>query len=187
MSTITISEFGTVGSNSFFDGIDEGGFFGPPGASLVGKSFMAIFTGSDCNCSGGILPDGTPIGTGVNPVQDATLTINGQTFDFGSGATGDMFTSFAQVDSFDSSGRLSILNIQGGPLGMGAGGFTIQTTGSDGFLKIASGTFLGQQFSNSLFVPGPIAGDLPALFLLALLPWLIKRKLSSYRPQSSVR
>jgi hypothetical protein len=142
MGTITISEFGTVGSDPLlgYDGIDHAGIFGPPGASLVGKSFTAIFTGSDCNCDGGL---GTPR---PNPVQDATLTINGQTFDFGSGVAGDMFTSVAQVDLFDSSGR-SFLNIHTDGLGMGAGQFII--SGGDA----ASGTFHGQ-FNNSLLCPG---------------------------------
>ena len=161
----------------FVDGIDGGGIFGPPGASLVGESFTAIFTGSDCNCSGGSF-FGTP-----NPVQDATLTINGQTFDFDSSVYGIMFTDFAQTEN---SGKFPfhVLNIQSGPLGVsdGLGEFVIQQVG----VPSTSGFFNGF-FSNSAFVPAPIAGDVPALFLLALLPWLIKRKLSSYRPGSSVR
>jgi hypothetical protein len=184
MSTITISEVGTVGSDLRFgfDGIDNAGIFGPPGASLIGKTFMAIFTGSDCNCTGGILPDGAPIGTGVNPVQDATLTINGQTFDFGSGCCGDMFHNLAQVDQHDPNVNIpSFLSISTDGLGMGIGEFKIF---SGGILE-ASGTFHG--VFSAPFVPAPIAGDFAsALFLLALLPWLIKRKLSSYRPQSSV-
>jgi hypothetical protein len=60
-----------------------------------------------------------------------------------------------------------------------------------GFLETiqpsASGSLHG--VFSSPFTPGPIAGDFAssALFLLALLPWLIKRKLSSYRQQSRVR
>jgi hypothetical protein len=170
MSTITISEVGTVQGNpnsSIFDSIDGAGIFGPPGASLIGQSFMAIFTGSDCNCTGGVLPDGTPIGTGVNPVQDATLTINGHTFDFGSGCCGDMFNNFAQVNLADIA---SFLNIQTDGLGMGVGEFRIQVLGAG----TTTGTFHGV-FSNSnpAIVPAPILGDVPALFLLALLPWLL--------------
>jgi hypothetical protein len=160
MSTITISEIGTIGSEPpffDFDGIDGIGIFGPPGASLIGKSFMAIFTGSDCNCSGGTLPDGTPLGNGgINPVQDATLMINGVTFDFGSlgsACCGDMFTSLAQTEVFQPT--FSVFNIQGGGLGMGAGEFEFTVLG----VGRTSGTFIGQLFSNSAFVPGPVAGD----------------------------
>jgi hypothetical protein len=180
MSTITISEVGTVGSDPDpsheIDGIDHAGIFGPPGESLIGKTFVAIFTGSDCACSG--------VGT-ANPVLDATLTINGQTFDFGSGSAGDMFPNLAQVDIFDNLPRfVSDLSIA-----PGFGLFRINNQA--GFLETiqpsASGSLHG--VFSSPFAPGPIAGDFAssALFLLALLPWLIKRKLSSYRPRSSVR
>jgi hypothetical protein len=55
------------------NGYDNGGFFGPQFANLGGLPFTVTWTGTDCNCYGGL------INVTASPLTGATLTINGAT------------------------------------------------------------------------------------------------------------
>jgi len=96
MATITAVVTGIIVSSPFtVDGIDHAGIFGSAGASLIGDAFTVNYTGTiTCDaisfgsqgyCAGYSTPDP---GQGLNPVQDAVLTINGHSYDFGNGVYG---------------------------------------------------------------------------------------------------
>ena len=90
MSTITVTVTGIIApaiigpSYTTTYGIDFGGFFGPAGGNLAGDPFTVVWTGAnDCNCAG--------TANSFNPVIDAVLTINGHSYDFGTGMLPGLF------------------------------------------------------------------------------------------------
>jgi hypothetical protein len=151
MSTITITEIGTIGANLSYTGIDNAGIFGPPGMSLIGQRFTSTFVGT-CN-------DCRSFEMGFSPVLDATLTINGYTFDFGSGVGDDMnYGPNHNTQVILPDFTFMSLHINGGAFWINANGTS------------TSATFISESLSNSLNVPGPIAGaDLPGLLLAMLI------------------
>jgi hypothetical protein len=186
MSTITVTVTGVIApaiigpSYETVYGIDFGGFFGPAGGNLAGEAFTVVWTGIDCNCAGT---------ASFNPVIDAVLTINGHSYDFGSGlpalsAYNDFFDDTHQVtighmESYN--GGLSYQPTIDGSLTTEYAGYGAEyarygdTPGRDGavYLHLGSNTANWTQafltISDPLVaVPGPIAGaGLPGLVLLA--------------------
>jgi hypothetical protein len=130
-------------------GIDFGGYFGPAGASLAGAEFTVTWTGTPCNCS-------SPY---AFPVSSAILTINNNSYSFGSDYGNEWFPYLQQVQSNDPD-------------------FTSLTTDlyqARGvfYLHVGPASQWEQAFLHIISVPGPIAGaGLPALLLaVAILAW----------------
>lgn len=132
-------------------GIDYGGYFGPAGASLAGDPYTVVWTASDCGAFC------------LNPVINAVLTINGHSYDFGSGSNSifrpnDPLDPFEQVQQL-SGVFLSLTTRQQSqilPVDNPAGGvFYIPST--QAFLTVDPAP---------LPVPGPIVGTGPSSLVL---------------------
>jgi hypothetical protein len=165
---VTVTVTGVVAPAVVFAGntygVDGGGYFGPAGASLVGDPFTVTWTGFNCNCGGT---------STFNPVLDATLTINGITFDFGPGLGpyNDFGDGLHQVVVAPGNVQLTTRYAQwGGP------------SGQDGVFYIQQCCVANTQaFLTILFppVPGPVVGaGLPGLILASggLLGWWRRRR-----------
>jgi hypothetical protein len=178
MSVITVTVTGVIApaiigpSYDSTYGIDFGGFFGPAGGNLAGDPFTVVWTGIDCNCAGT---------ASFNPVIDAVLTINGHSYDFGSGlpalwGANDFYDDAHQV--FIDHGSLTTWHA-----GFGATqGFEPGRDGSV-YLHLGSNTANWTQayltIAAPAAVPGPIVGaGLPGLMAVFLL-WVIYRRRSS--------
>jgi hypothetical protein len=180
MSVITVTVTGVIApaiigsayTNTY--GIDFGGFFGPAGGNLAGDPFTVIWTGIDCNCAGT---------ASFNPVIDAVLTINGHSYDFGSGlpelsAYNDFYDDAHQVTIGhleSSNGGLSYRPVIDGSLTTwfaGSGATQDGVPGRDGgfYLNLDSNAAHDTQafltIAEPLAVPAPIAGaGIPGLVL----------------------
>ncbi len=167
---VTFTVNGVVSSGIVFDnysGFDNGGFFGTPGASLVGDRYLITWTAVDCECIG----ESNDSFPAPNPILDVTLTINGFTYDFGGGGyygefylpSGPRGLDFQQTAW--SNGSNIDTNATGGRFEIYTGSFTTEAAG------ILSGANVG--------TPAPIAGaGLPGLIFASggLLAWWRRRR-----------
>jgi hypothetical protein len=188
-----ISPLGGYSPSSGTYGIDAGGYFGPPGASIVGDAYIVTWTlASDCECigaAGGSFGRSFPL---PNPVIDVVLTINGRSYDFGNYGNfvygevylGDGHTSLNIQQTQSSNGTDMISTSVGfshNPLATG-GLFQIGGVGLDGgghcSCTITAGGFFNVSVPSPIInvsVPSPIMGaGLSGLMLVSggLLIWL---------------
>jgi hypothetical protein len=186
---VTVTFTGTVApyiftyEATFGSVIDQLGMFGTPGANLTGMPFISTwqFHVPCTNCQQGpnyVLQNGT-----VSPLIDATLTINGNSFDYGSGIFSELVENdmehpnignsiFALMDSsyaFGMSFNLDDLsNSVPGNLNQS---FSSNTTNpsllTDSTFDLTGNSGTGFLYINTVslqYVPGPMVGTgLPGL------------------------
>jgi hypothetical protein len=198
MSVITVTVTGVIAPaivGSSYEttyGIDFGGFFGPAGGNLAGDPFTVVWTGIDCNCAG--------TNNVFDPVIDAVLTINGHTYDFGSGLPelwaynsfrdGDHELTIGHLRT-DNGGLTYIPTIDGSLwtayAGYGANA-VFPFPGRDGefHLQLGSNTAEWTQAFLTVSVPGPMLGTgLPGLMLVAaLVAFASRRSFANHGPIS---
>jgi hypothetical protein len=185
MSAITYIVNGTIGADPPYEtGIDGGGFFGPPGASIVGDHFWVTWTGTPCNCIGAagnpLLEQSFPL---PNPIIDVTLQIGTQpydhnpVFDYGTGTYGEWYTNPPSAFSLQQTGFLTPGNVISTSFG-----FSVNPAGPNGAFSFGgtSGTFTDM----AVGVPAPAMGSglLGLLLMIGLLILSTRRLLMRHGP-----